>query len=46
MIDEDGIQYRWEFFSFGREAIVRLFDSMIAEQMHTEWGRSVSSERQ
>ena len=34
-----------EFFSFGREAIVRLFDSMISEQMHTQWGRSVSSGR-
>jgi uncharacterized protein (TIGR04255 family) len=35
-----------EFLSFGREAVVRLFDSMISDQMHTQWGRSVSSRRQ
>jgi uncharacterized protein (TIGR04255 family) len=35
-----------EFFAFGREAIVRLFDSMITEQMHAQWGRSVLSGRQ
>jgi uncharacterized protein (TIGR04255 family) len=34
-----------EFFALGREAIVRLFDSVITEQMHTQWGRSVSSGR-
>jgi hypothetical protein len=28
-----------EFFAKGREAIVRLFDSMVAEEMHTAWGR-------
>ncbi len=33
-----------EFLAFGREAIVRLFDSMITEQMHAQWGRSVASE--
>jgi uncharacterized protein (TIGR04255 family) len=31
-----------EFFGFGREAIVRLFDAMITEQMHTQWGRHVT----
>jgi uncharacterized protein (TIGR04255 family) len=30
-----------EFMALGREAIVRLFDSMISDQMHAEWGRHV-----
>ena len=30
-----------EFFAQGREAIVRLFDTMIADQMHTAWGRTL-----
>lgn len=34
-----------EYFAFGREAIVRLFDSMITERMHAQWGRVVSSGR-
>jgi uncharacterized protein (TIGR04255 family) len=33
-----------EFFGLGREAIVRLFDSMITEDMHSRWGRRVASE--
>jgi len=33
-----------EFFALGREAIVRLFDSMITEQMHREWGRTIASQ--
>ena len=31
-----------EFFAAGREAIVRLFDSMITERMHREWRRTVA----
>ena len=31
-----------EFFALGREAIARLFDSMITDQMHAIWGRTVS----
>lgn len=34
-----------EFFALGREAIGRLFDSMVTERMHAQWGRSVASER-
>jgi uncharacterized protein (TIGR04255 family) len=34
-----------DFFGFGREAIVRLFDAMITEQMHAQWGRHIASER-
>jgi uncharacterized protein (TIGR04255 family) len=30
-----------EFLAVGREAIARLFDSMITDQMHAVWGRSV-----
>lgn len=33
-----------EFFAQGREAIVRLFDSMITDQMHAEWGRHLDQE--
>jgi hypothetical protein len=32
-----------EFFAEGREAIARLFDSMITDQMHTAWGRNIST---
>jgi uncharacterized protein (TIGR04255 family) len=30
-----------QFFAEGREAIARLFDAMITDQMHTAWGRTV-----
>ncbi len=30
-----------EFIALGREAIVRLFDSMVSDQAHADWGRRI-----